>query len=153
MVLRNDRGYTREQLAELADISDKFLYEIETGKKGFSAITLMNLSKALEVSLDYIMTGTGSRKYDSEIAAAIEKFKPDTLEQVDRILKAAYEISKEEKWTAITPAAKNEWILRRINIQLQAEEWVAASAATIGNNEADENLGKQKRRCLTAGVI
>ena len=43
------------------------------------------------------MTGTGSRKYDSEIAAAIEKFKPDTLEQVDRILKAAYEISKEEK--------------------------------------------------------
>ena len=113
----------------------------------------MNLSKALEVSLDYIMTGTGSRKYDSEIAAAIEKFKPDTLEQVDRILKAAYEISKEEKWTAITPAAKNEWILRRINIQLQAEEWVAASAATIGNNEADENLGKQKRRCLTAGVI
>lgn len=97
MVLRNDRGYTREQLAELADISDKFLYEIETGKKGFSAITLMNLSKALEVSLDYIMTGTGSRKYDSEIAAAIEKFKPGTLEQVDRILKAAYEISKEEK--------------------------------------------------------
>ncbi|MCI8779320.1 MAG: helix-turn-helix transcriptional regulator [Lachnospiraceae bacterium] len=97
MVLRNDRGYTREQLAELADISDKFLYEIETGKKGFSAITLMNLSKALEVSLDYIMTGTGSRKYNSEIAAAIEKFKPDTLEQVDRILKAAYEISKEEK--------------------------------------------------------
>lgn len=97
VVLRNDRGYTREQLAELADISDKFLYEIETGKKGFSAITLMNLSKALEVSLDYIMTGTGSRKYDSEIAAAIEKFKPDTLEQVDRILKAAYEISKEEK--------------------------------------------------------
>ncbi|RKI42279.1 XRE family transcriptional regulator [bacterium D16-51] len=96
MVLRNDRGYTREQLAELADISDKFLYEIETGKKGFSAVTLMNLSKALEVSLDYIMTGTGSRKYDSEIAAAIEKFKPNTLEQVDRILKAAYEISKEE---------------------------------------------------------
>lgn len=96
MVLRNDRGYTREQLAELADISDKFLYEIETGKKGFSAITLMNLSKALEVSLDYIMTGIGSRKYDSEIAAAIEKFKPNTLEQVDRILKAAYEISKEE---------------------------------------------------------
>ena len=97
MILRNERGYTRKTLAELAGISSKFLYEIETGKKGFSAITLMNLSKALEVSLDYIMTGTGSRKYNSEIAAAIEKFKPDTLEQVDRILKAAYEISKEEK--------------------------------------------------------
>lgn len=93
-VLRSDRGYTREQLAELADISEKFLYEIETGKKGFSAMTLMNLSYALEVSLDYIMTGTGSRKYDDEIVATLEKFNPNTLEMVDRLLKTAYEISK-----------------------------------------------------------
>lgn len=95
MILRSDRGYSREQLAELADISEKFLYEIETGKKGFSAITLMNLSKALEVSLDYIMTGTGSRKYEDEIVATLEKFKPNTLEKVERLIKTAYEISKD----------------------------------------------------------
>jgi len=95
MILRIDRGYTREQLAELANISDKFLYEIETGKKGFSATTLLNISKALEVSLDYIMTGIGSRKYDDEIAATLEKFKPNTLEMVDRLLKTAYEIFKD----------------------------------------------------------
>ena len=94
LMLRSDRGYTREQLAELANISEKFLYEIETGKKGFSAMTLLNISKALEVSLDYIMTGTGSRKYDDEIIATLEKFKPNTLEMVDRSLKTAYEISK-----------------------------------------------------------
>ena len=95
MILRIDRGYTREQLAELANISDKFLYEIETGKKGFSATTLLNIAKALEVSLDYIMTGIGSRKYDDEIAATLEKFKPNTLEMVDRLLKTAYEIFKD----------------------------------------------------------
>ena len=39
--LRLEKRYTREQLAYLADISDKFLYEIESGKKGFSAVTLM----------------------------------------------------------------------------------------------------------------
>ena len=94
LMLRSDRGYTREHLAELANISEKFLYEIETGKKGFSAMTLLNISKALEVSLDYIMTGTGSRKYDDEIIATLEKFKPNTLEMVDRLLKTAYEISK-----------------------------------------------------------
>ena len=94
LMFRSDRGYTREQLAELANISEKFLYEIETGKKGFSAMTLLNISKALEVSLDYIMTGTGSRKYDDEIIATLEKFKPNTLEMVDRLLKTAYEISK-----------------------------------------------------------
>lgn len=40
------------------------------------------------------MTGTGSRKYDDEIIATLEKFKPNTLEMVDRLLKTAYEISK-----------------------------------------------------------
>lgn len=97
MQLRTDRRYTREQLAYLADISEKFLYEIEMNKKGFSADTLMKLSHALEVSMDYIMLGKGSRKYDDEIIATLEQFKPNTLEMVDRLLKAAYEISKESR--------------------------------------------------------
>lgn len=97
MQLRTDRRYTREQLAYLADISEKFLYEIEMNKKDFSAETLMKLSHALEVSMDYIMLGKGSRKYDDEIVATLEQFKPNTLEMVDRLLKAAYEISKESR--------------------------------------------------------
>lgn len=97
MQLRTDRRYTREQLAYLADISEKFLYEIEMNKKGFSAETLMKLSHALEVSMDYIMLGKGSRKYDDEIVATLEQFKPNTLEMVDGLLKAAYEISKESR--------------------------------------------------------
>ena len=97
MQLRTDRRYTREQLDYLADISEKFLYEIEMNKKGFSAETLMKLSHALEVSMDYIMLGKGSRKYDDEIVATLEQFKPNTLEMVDRLLKAAYEISKESR--------------------------------------------------------
>ena len=36
MKKRLQRGYTREYLAEMADISAKFLYEIEIGKKGCS---------------------------------------------------------------------------------------------------------------------
>ena len=39
--LREKQHYTREQLAEMADISPKFLYEIESGQKGFSADTLL----------------------------------------------------------------------------------------------------------------
>ena len=62
MQLRTDRKYTREQLACLADMSEQFLYEIEMNKKGFSADTLMKLSHALEVSMDYIMLGKESSK-------------------------------------------------------------------------------------------
>lgn len=56
--LRRTLGYTREELAEMADISIKFLYEVENGKKGFSAQTLLKLSKALSVDCDYILKGT-----------------------------------------------------------------------------------------------
>lgn len=62
--LRKEKGMTREQLAELASISPKFLYEVENGKKGFSAVNLYNISKALEVKCDYIMSG--------EVEAALE---------------------------------------------------------------------------------
>lgn len=55
--LRRTLGYTREELAEMADISVKFLYEVETGKKGFSAQTLLKLSMALSADCDYILKG------------------------------------------------------------------------------------------------
>lgn len=54
---RLSHGYTRKYLAEQASISPKFLYEIENGKKGFSAQVLCNLCNALDVDCDYIMTG------------------------------------------------------------------------------------------------
>ena len=38
--IRKERGYSRNQLAEKAGISSKFLYEIEQGRKKFSAETL-----------------------------------------------------------------------------------------------------------------
>lgn len=46
---------TRERLAQMANISDKFLYDIEVGKKGMSAETLYKLTKALAVSADWLL--------------------------------------------------------------------------------------------------
>lgn len=92
--LRLEKRYTREQLAYLADISDKFLYEIESGKKGFSALTLMKLSKALNVSKDYIMAGKDMKSSEDGIVATLEQFKPNTLENVERLIKIAYELTK-----------------------------------------------------------
>ena len=53
--LRVVNHYTREALAEMVGITPKFLYDIETGKKGFSANTLYKIAKALGVSCDYII--------------------------------------------------------------------------------------------------
>lgn len=90
--LRKERGYTREDLSNKAEISTKFLYEIEMNKKGFSASTLIRLAGALEVSADYIMTGHGERKCDRNILATLEQYQPKTLEAIGELLKITYEI-------------------------------------------------------------
>ena len=56
------------------DISAKFLYEIEMGKKGFSADILCRISRALSVSCDYIMLGEGTGSRGKEkIICVLEK--------------------------------------------------------------------------------
>ena len=49
--LRLQREYTREYLAECADISAKFLYEVEAGKKGCSVYVLHRLAISLGVTI------------------------------------------------------------------------------------------------------
>ncbi len=70
--LREAQHETREGLAEKADISAKFLYEIETGKKGFSAEILCRLSQALSVSCDYIMLGRNVRTKAYTVVLIVE---------------------------------------------------------------------------------
>lgn len=69
--LRNDKGYTRDQLSELAGISTKFLYEIEVGQKGLSAATLYRLSKQLSVSADYLLSGNVYCKNEQDLDVII----------------------------------------------------------------------------------
>ena len=59
--LRLERGYTREKLSELADVSVQFLADIEKGRKSMTVATLRKISAALLVSTDYIVSGTEKR--------------------------------------------------------------------------------------------
>lgn len=54
---RLEQKKTRDALADAAKISSRFLYEIETGRKGMSAETLYGLAKALDVSADCLLGG------------------------------------------------------------------------------------------------
>ena len=53
--LRKQWKLTREELADFVGLSEKHIYEIETGRKGFSASTLYRIAIALGVGCDYIM--------------------------------------------------------------------------------------------------
>jgi len=98
-LVRMMRGYTRENLAELAEISPKFLYEIETGKKGFSSLVLLRLSQSLKVDCDYIMTGRNNMSYDQRLITTLELFNKRQSEQIALILEEIHELMAEDKTT------------------------------------------------------
>ncbi len=85
--LREIQSYTREALAEKVDISSKFLYEIETGRKGFSADVLCRLSRALSVSCDYIMLGKDfSRQGSEQITCVLEALGHQQVSRIQNVL-------------------------------------------------------------------
>lgn len=90
--MRSIRGYTREQLADAASVSPKFLYEIEKGRKGFSAVILHNISKALEIDCDYILTGSNKIPHDRRLTDTLQLFNEEQSGCINSILRQIYEL-------------------------------------------------------------
>lgn len=88
--LRLKRKMTREELAEVADLSVSFIYEIETGKKGFSAYTLGNLSRALAVEADYILLGKPEEGAKTRTHGENGMLSRDSLLCIQQLLMDAY---------------------------------------------------------------
>lgn len=91
--LREEKHYTREVLAEMAEISPKFLYEIEFGMKGFSAETLYKLAEALEANTDYILFGKHEMLLNNKIHVYLNKFSEHDQKDIFEILQLIYRIS------------------------------------------------------------
>ncbi len=86
--LRLKRGYTREKLSELADISVQFLADIEKGKKSMTIATLRKLSSALLVTTDYIVNGTAIQDSNSDIISILNSLSDKNKKQAEKILTA-----------------------------------------------------------------
>lgn len=75
---RMELGWTQDELAQKAGISKGFLSDLENGKRGTGADTLLDLARVLAVSLDFLMTGTASMQQELqkeiEIPAALAEF-------------------------------------------------------------------------------
>lgn len=89
--IRKEQSMTREDLAEKAEISTKFLYEVEMGKKGLSAESVYKISQALSISCDYLLTGEGKDKYSK-----IEKLSQKQIKRLEKIIKLMYEFCEEK---------------------------------------------------------
>ena len=81
-----------EKLGEMAEISDRFIYDVETGQKGISAETLYKLSRALNVTSDYLLFEVEENKNElSYVTEILKNLSPSELESVEKII---LEISK-----------------------------------------------------------
>lgn len=92
--LRENQKYTREKLAELAEINDKFLYEVETGRKGVSAQNLFRLSSSLGVTMDYLVSGEPANEEYMVVTSLLSDFDKKDIEHIKAIIRSVIAISK-----------------------------------------------------------
>lgn len=82
-------GYSREYVAEQAEMSPSFLADVELGVKGFSASTLIKLCRVLGLSADYILFGNEHPIDYSSAAELLSGLDKKYLPHVEELL-AAY---------------------------------------------------------------
>jgi transcriptional regulator with XRE-family HTH domain len=73
---RLELGWTQDQLCQKSGISKGFLSDLENEKRSVSADNLLDIARALSVSLDFLMTGTASEEppADVSIPSSLAKF-------------------------------------------------------------------------------
>src|SRR5215831_204528 len=73
---RLELEWTQDQLAQKAGISKSFLSDLENGKRSVGAENLLDIARALGVSIDFLMTGEPSKNQAAEvpIPASLARF-------------------------------------------------------------------------------
>lgn len=84
--LRTERGFTREQLAEYAEISTDFLSVIEVGKRGMKVQNLARIAAALNVSTDYLIYGVAPATEYAKISAMLSTMSMGRQKQIARLI-------------------------------------------------------------------
>lgn len=91
--LRQKRGMTQEQLAEMAEISTRSLAGIETGENFMTAQTMEKILECLGITVDELFTAEHLKPTEdliTEIDAIINSVKDDRdkIENIYKVVKA-----------------------------------------------------------------
>lgn len=80
-------GYTREQFAELLEVTPKFCSDIELGVKGMSIPTLCKIAHVLRLSTDFILFGTLEQNTSNPLELLLKSCSSTEREYAEQILK------------------------------------------------------------------
>lgn len=81
-------GYTREQFAELLDVTPKFCSDIELGVKGMSVPTLCKIAEILRLPTDYILFGRSEGAVHEPLALLLQSCTETERIYAEAILKS-----------------------------------------------------------------
>ncbi len=84
--LRKRLGWTQEELAEKADLTPQFVSYAESGKRAMRPENLLKLSKALNVSADYLLTGEIIDKDLFILSDKIKQLSPSQIRIIENIV-------------------------------------------------------------------
>ncbi len=96
---RDKLGYSREKLAELIEVSPRFLYDAETGSTGISITTLKKLCEVLGISADRLLWKNTDNKID--ISERLSHLPDEYMGVIDELIQKQLEI--------ISLASKNDY--------------------------------------------
>ena len=94
--LREERRYSREKLAEMAEMNDKFLYEVEVGKKGLSAEKLYKLAQSLDTSVEYLASGQQDNKSQLLYTLLIDFFHKNSIRCIEDLAHKIVEFTQSD---------------------------------------------------------
>lgn len=85
---RNELGLTRERMSELADIGAGYYGQLEVGTSQMSVDTLLKLSGAMHLPMEYILLGQGWEPGDpSAVIDLLKRCTPRELKLAEEALK------------------------------------------------------------------
>ncbi len=86
MSRRKKLGLTQEALAEKSDVTTQFVSYAESGKRAMRPENLIKISNALNVSVDYLLSGDIIDKDIQLLSAKIKKLTPSEVRIIESII-------------------------------------------------------------------
>ena len=87
MLRRKQLRYTQEKAAEKSGLSHQFFSTVETGRKNLRAESIIKVARALEVSTDYLLTGTINQVDIDNISKSLLQLSGTELHCLEEIIK------------------------------------------------------------------
>lgn len=83
---RENLNLSRKDFAEIVDISEYFLIQVELGKRGVSNLTLCKIAEVLCTTTDYLLTGRKEGSDTTAITSLLERIDTPFLVGAENLL-------------------------------------------------------------------